>query len=454
MRDSADSDDYGVTRRGRKRGQFDDADRAYVKRDRHRPRLQAEDAHDATDGLPEGDRWSTWDQSTPLERGPKPHPKWLVTDLAAVDSELGILKTGKEADVYLIRRHVPGTGKSCLLAAKRYRDAEHRLFHRDAGYLEGRRVKESRINRATASRSAFGKQMIAGQWANAEFTALCRLHAARVPVPYPVQVTGTEVLLEFIGDADGTAAPRLAETRPDDKLLVSLWEQFTAALDTLARHGLAHGDLSPYNLLVHQGRLVLIDLPQVVDVIAHPTGRDYLARDARNVASWFAARGLPAADPDALARRAAEQAGLALAGRLQLASPAVPDVPEVPEPSEPPLKRSCMTLRAPSSAFLTESRWRRSDRALSAFLAASVVRRSLNAASAFLAGSLVRRSFSLVAARWARSLSRKSRARLAARCAPSVALCRRPPDLEFHHCDRRAVNCLIRLSIRLMITSR
>ena len=315
MRDSADFDDYAATRRGRsgntkKRGKFYDDEAAFAKRDRHLPRLQAEDAHDDTDGLPEGDRWSTWDQSTPTERGPRPHPKWLVTDLAAVDSELGILKTGKEADVYLIRRYVPGTDKSCLLAAKRYRDAEHRLFHRDAGYLEGRRVRESRVNRATANRSAFGKQMIAGQWANAEFTALCRLHSARVPVPYPVQITGTEVLLEFVGDEDGTGAPRLAETRPGDQLLASLWEQFVAVLDTLARHGLAHGDLSPYNLLVHNGRLVVIDLPQVVDVIAHPTGRDFLARDARNVATWFAARGLPAADPDALARRVTEQAGL------------------------------------------------------------------------------------------------------------------------------------------------
>jgi RIO kinase 1 len=310
MRDSADSDDYGVTRRGSKRGKFDD-EAAYAKRNRHLPRLAAEDVHDDTDGLPEGDRWSTWDQSTPTERGPKPHPKWLVTDLAAVDTELGILKTGKEADVYLVRRHVPGTDRSCLLAAKRYRDAEHRLFHRDAGYLEGRRVRESRVNRATANRSAFGKSMIAAQWANAEFTALGRLHSARVPVPYPVQITGTEVLLEFIGDADGTAAPRLAETRPDDKFLASLWQQFVAMLDTLARHGLAHGDLSPYNLLVHRGRLVMIDLPQVVDVIAHPTGRDYLARDARNVANWFTARGLPGADPDALALRVTEQAGLA-----------------------------------------------------------------------------------------------------------------------------------------------
>src|SRR5580692_8261193 len=230
MRDSADSDDYGVTRRGRKRGKFNDDEPGYAKRERHLPKLAAEDANDSTDGLPEGDRWSTWDQSTPTERGPKPHPKWLVTDLAAVDAELGILKTGKEADVYLIRRYVPGTDRSCLIAAKRYRDAEHRLFHRDAGYLEGRRGRESRVNRATANRTAFGKQMIAGQWASAEFTALCRLHRAKVPVPYPVQITGTEVLLEFIGDADGTAAPRLAETRPGDKLLVSLWEQFTAAL--------------------------------------------------------------------------------------------------------------------------------------------------------------------------------------------------------------------------------
>jgi RIO kinase 1 len=315
MRDSADSDDYGVTRRDRsgksKRGQWRYDEETYAKRDRHQPKLAAEDEHDATDGLPEGDRWSTWDQSTPTERGPKPHPKWLVTDLAAVDIELGILKTGKEADVFLIRRHVPGTERSCLLAAKRYRDAEHRLFHRDAGYLEGRRVRESRVNRATANRSAFGKQMIAGQWANAEFGALCRLHAASLPVPYPVQITGTEVLLEFIGDPDGSAAPRLAETRPDGKLLTSLWEQFVAVMDTFARYGLAHGDLSPYNLLVSRGRLVVIDLPQVVDVIAHPAGREFLVRDARNVATWFAARGLAAADPDAAAERVADQAGLA-----------------------------------------------------------------------------------------------------------------------------------------------
>jgi RIO kinase 1 len=312
MRDSADSDDYGVTRRGKKRGKSDD-ETSYAKRNRHLPKLAAEDANDETDGLPEGDRWTTWDQSTPTERGPKPHPKWLVTDLAAVDYELGVLKTGKEADVFLVRRGVPGTDRSCLLAAKRYRDAAHRQFHRDAGYLEGRRVRESRVNRAVANRSGFGRQAIAGQWAQAEFNALVQLCNARVPVPYPVQILGTEVLLEFIGDADGTGAPRLAETRPGPDELASLWGQLVEAMATLAGAGFAHGDLSPYNLLVHHGRLVMIDLPQVVDVIAHPNGRGFLDRDAKNVATWFARAGHPDADPEVLARLLAEEARLTLA---------------------------------------------------------------------------------------------------------------------------------------------
>lgn len=277
--------------RGKRR--FDDDESTYVKQDRHQPRLVAEDANDAVDGVVDGDRWSTWDQSPPTERGPVPHPEWLVTELAATDTELGILKTGKEADVFLLRRGVPGTDRSCLLAAKRYRSAEHRQFHRDVEYTDGRRVRESRMNRAMANRTAVGRELIAQQWATAEFAALCQSHLAGVPVPYPVQILGTEILLEFIGDQDGTAAPRLAETRPSGDDLVALWDQLVTMLRTLASLGLAHGDLSPYNLLVHEGRIIMIDLPQVIDVIAHPRGAEFLERDAANVTRWFRARGLP-----------------------------------------------------------------------------------------------------------------------------------------------------------------
>jgi RIO kinase 1 len=284
------------TRRGKRR--FDDDEPVSVKRTRGRRALPSIETFDATDGLPEGDRWSTWDQSIPTERGPRPYPDWLVTELAAVDTELGILKTGKEADVFLLRRGVPRTDRSCLLAAKRYRSAEHRMFHRDSSYLEGRKTRESRVNRAMASRSTFGLQAIAGQWAGAEFSALTRLYAAGIPVPYPAQILDTELLLEFIGSADGIAAPRLAETRPGPAELAGLWDQLVQALVALARDGLAHGDLSAYNLLVHSGRLVMIDLPQVVDVIANPQGAFFLTRDAQNVGRWFAARGLTGVRPE------------------------------------------------------------------------------------------------------------------------------------------------------------
>ena len=276
-------------RRGKPR--FDD-EPSFVKRNRHRHALPSLDGIDCSDGVTAGDRWSTWDQSTPGQRGPRPHPDWLVTELAATDTELGLLKTGKEANVFLLQRGVPGTDRSCLLAAKRYRSAEHRLFHRDSEYLEGRRVRESRDSRAMANRTTIGRQMIAVQWANAEFSALCQLHLAGVPVPYPVQVLGTELLMEFIGEPDGAAAPRLAETRRRGADLAGLWAQLVEAMCVLARLGLAHGDLSAYNLLVHHGQLIMIDVPQVVDVIANPRGAEFLDRDAANVGRWFSARGL------------------------------------------------------------------------------------------------------------------------------------------------------------------
>ncbi|HYZ36008.1 MAG TPA: RIO1 family regulatory kinase/ATPase [Pseudonocardiaceae bacterium] len=265
----------------------DDHPRAH----RRRPELPPLD-----DGPTTGDRWSTWDLG---QHGPAPYPDWLVTDLAAVDTELGVLKTGKEADVHLVQRAVPGTSRSCLLAAKRYRDAEHRMFHRDAAYLEGRRVRRSRETRAMARRTAFGRGLLAGQWAAAEFSALGRLWGVGAPVPYPVQLHGTELLLEYLDEPGGQAAPRLAQLRPGPTQLRALWNQLVEALLILIGEGLAHGDLSPFNLLVHRGRLVLIDLPQVVDIVSNPQGREFLARDVQIVTDWFIARGLPQQVADA-----------------------------------------------------------------------------------------------------------------------------------------------------------
>jgi RIO kinase 1 len=232
--------------------------------------------------------FSTWDVAT---HGPEPRPDWVVTDLNALDIDLGVLKTGKEADVHLVRRAVPSGGPECLMAAKRYRSSEHRMFHRDAGYLEGRREKESRQSRAIENRTDYGRALIASRWVSAEFTALSTLWELGAPVPYPIQLDGNELMLEFIGDASGEAAPRLAAVRPSPGELDDLFVQLVDAMRLMARAGFTHGDLSPYNLLVHEGRLVMIDLPQIVDLTINPQGAEFLHRDCENVCRWFARRG-------------------------------------------------------------------------------------------------------------------------------------------------------------------
>jgi RIO kinase 1 len=243
-----------------------------------------------------GQRWSTWDDMGILA-GPEPWPDWVVTADAAIDTELGILKTGKEADVFLLERATED--QSVVMAAKRYRSHDDRLFHRDSGYTEGRKMRNTRDRRAAAKGTRWGRSVQAGQWAMAEFGYLSDFWTAGLPVPYPVQLDGTEILMEFITLQDGSGAPRLAQTRPGPELLARYWEQLHQAMIVLAGMRLAHGDLSPFNLLATEDRIVLIDVPQAVDIIGNPQGMEFLARDCRNVCTWFTARGFPV-DADAL----------------------------------------------------------------------------------------------------------------------------------------------------------
>ena len=259
----------------------------------------------------DGQRWSTWPAVSPSQRGPLPYPDWVVTSSGAFDTELGVVKSGKEADLFLIERAVPDDPtQSCILAAKRYRGSETSDFHRSARYTEGRGMQNTRDARAAARGTAYGRKVSAAVWSYAEFEALCTLHRLGLPVPYPIQVNGTEILMEFIGakaagaasrrDSSQTqAAPRLAQVRTTKPELRGYLDQVVDILVRLAEGGYAHGDLSPYNLLVQGDRIVVIDLPQLVEIASNPTGMDFLHRDCVNVCTWFTRQGVDA-DPEAL----------------------------------------------------------------------------------------------------------------------------------------------------------
>ena len=228
------------------------------------------------------------------ERGPLPVPEWVITSGDATESELGALKTGKEADVFLVER-VLGDDVN-LLAAKRYRDTQHRQFRNDAAYRASKVADHTREARAAAKQSGFGTSVRAQQWAANEMLRLTRLWAIGVPVPYPVQRTGTELVMEYIGDAD-QMAPRLVNARSDRNELTSLCEQAVDALHRMTWDGLVHADLSPYNVLVWDGRLVIIDVPQAIDLDDNPNASEFLHRDVINLLGWFAKRGVDV-DPE------------------------------------------------------------------------------------------------------------------------------------------------------------
>lgn len=260
----------------------------HLKFHRHKPRWD----ESFSDEPQEGQRYSTWPTIEKRFHGPRPYPYWIIEDAAAIDTDLGILKTGKEGDVFLLERAT--AERSCLLAAKRYRSREKLQFSRSQAYSEGRSARRSRDNRAIRNNSTYGREIAALQWASAEWTYLVRCHEAGIPVPYPVQIDGTEILMEFIADPDDelAAAPRLQQLTRHDPRLPALWDQLTGILEKFTSLGVAHGDLSAYNLLVCGERLVVIDVPQCVDLAGNPLGMDFLHRDCVNLCDWFASKGV------------------------------------------------------------------------------------------------------------------------------------------------------------------
>ena len=70
--------------------------------------LSADDFYySTTEDLDDNQRWSTWPDVQKGCHGPQPRPEWVVTEAGAIDTDLGVLKTGKEADVFLVERAVP-----------------------------------------------------------------------------------------------------------------------------------------------------------------------------------------------------------------------------------------------------------------------------------------------------------------------------------------------------------
>jgi RIO kinase 1 len=72
---------------------------------------------------------------------------------------------------------------------------------------------------------------------------------------------------------------------------------------------LIHGDLSAYNILYWEGRITLIDFPQVTYVATNRNARAIFERDVKRVCDYFLAQGVQAQPSQITAELWADYAG-------------------------------------------------------------------------------------------------------------------------------------------------
>lgn len=198
-----------------------------------------------------------------------------------IDEVVYQLKSGKEADVYVVR-----CGDE-LRCAKIYKEAEKRSFRQAVQYQEGRTGRNSRRNRAMSKSTRFGRQAQEESWLNAEVDALYRLARVGVRVPQPHAFLDGVLLMEMITDAEGDAAPRLNDAVLTPEQAREFHGRVIADVVRMLCEGLIHGDLSEFNVLLASDGPVIIDLPQAVNAAGNNAAAAMLKRDVDNMADYF-----------------------------------------------------------------------------------------------------------------------------------------------------------------------
>lgn len=199
----------------------------------------------------------------------------ILYDLANADAFSylnGVISSGKEARVYWGVKS-DGTDVAVKIYLVASSDYKKRLQ-----YIEGD-PRFSKIRRDSRG--------IAEVWARKEFINLKQASQAGVSVPDPLRFQGNVVVMQFIGK-DGIPAPLLIDstaTKKDYNTVVRTMKLIYQKAE------LVHSDLSEYNIMKLDRKLVFFDFGSAVST-AHPSAEEFLKRDISNVNRFFEKRGV------------------------------------------------------------------------------------------------------------------------------------------------------------------
>lgn len=199
----------------------------------------------------------------------------------------GCISTGKEANVYHATMPPATEGGAPRSAAIKIYKTSILVFKDRDRYVSG----EFRFRHGYARHNP--RKMVR-LWAEKEMRNLKRLVHAGLRAPDPIELRDHVLVMEFLGDSDGWASPRLK----DAEVLISaddwtrLYHELLATVRLMYhRCRLVHADLSEYNILLHDGHLWIIDVSQSVEH-DHPHAFDFLRADIAHIDAYFAKYGV------------------------------------------------------------------------------------------------------------------------------------------------------------------
>ncbi|CAL7942943.1 unnamed protein product [Xylocopa violacea] len=185
----------------------------------------------------------------------------------------GCISTGKEANVY------HATSKTKIeFAIKIYKTSILQFKDRDK-YVTG----EFRFRHGYCRHNP--RKMVR-TWAEKEFRNLIRLQQGGVNAPKPILLRSHVLLMDFIG-TNGWPSPKLKDvvltaSKPRKlyrECIETMWKLYNKCK-------LVHADLSEYNMLYHDGSIVIIDVSQAVEH-DHPMALEFLRKDCTNITEFF-----------------------------------------------------------------------------------------------------------------------------------------------------------------------
>ena len=189
----------------------------------------------------------------------------------------GCISTGKEANVYHATCY-NGSEKAIKVFKtsildfgnrEKYVSGEYRFRH---GYCGSNRRK-----------------MVA-TWAEKEMRNLTRLYHAGINCPQPFILKSNVIVMSFIGE-NGLPAPLLKDAHIGSTARQLYLDCILIMRNIFKKCKLIHADLSEFNLMVFNRKLVLIDVSQAVES-NHPMAFEFLRNDISNVNAFFRKKGV------------------------------------------------------------------------------------------------------------------------------------------------------------------